>query len=105
MKILVTGANGQLGADIVTSMTNAGQDVISLTHEDLDIGNLMEVKNQIMRVQPQVVINTAAFHNVDACEKDMAMAKRINTDAPGFYGTHVSVQKCTIHSHQHRLCF
>jgi dTDP-4-dehydrorhamnose reductase len=84
MKILVTGANGQLGADIVASMANAGQDVIGLTHEDLDIGNLMEVKNQIMRVQPQVVINTAAFHNVDACEKDMAMAKRINTDAPGF---------------------
>lgn len=84
MKILITGANGQLGSDITEVLTHIGHDVTGLTREQLDIGNLMEFKNQFMRIQPDVVINTAAFHHVEQCEQDMFKAKHINADAPAF---------------------
>lgn len=83
-KVLITGANGQLGSDIVQSMLTSGYDVIGLTHQDLDIGNLMEVKKALLHYRPQLVINTAAFHHVDQCEADSKKARLINAESPAF---------------------
>ncbi len=81
-KVLITGANGQLGADILAVLQHEKVDVVGLTHQDADIGNIDAVKQLFVLHQPDVVINTAAFHNVNVCEQDPSTAKLINTDAP-----------------------
>lgn len=82
-KVFITGANGQLGSDIVNSLSEAGFDVVPFTHEMLDIGDLKEVKKNILKHRPDVLINTAAFHHVDQCEQDANRAIRINARSPG----------------------
>lgn len=83
-KVLITGANGQLGSDIVLAMQQAGYDTIGLTHQDIDVGNLMQVKKVLMYYNPHIVINTAAFHHVDQCETDHKQATLINATSPAF---------------------
>lgn len=81
-KVLITGANGQLGSDLVLSFSQSGYEVIIRTHDDLDIGNFAEVKNQLDLIKPDLLINTAAFHHVDLCEADRDKAMLINAEAP-----------------------
>lgn len=83
-KVLIIGANGQLGADINTCLSN--QNFITLTpnHEALDITNFEKVKEFILQNKPNIIINTAAYHNVDKCEEFPLLATFINTNAPTF---------------------
>lgn len=78
MKAIVVGANGQLGSDVKRTMVEAGCQVAGLTHDDLEICDLDAVKGVLERLQPSVVINTAAMHNVERCEADPESAYRIN---------------------------
>lgn len=66
MKILIIGADGQLGADLCKVIPQDQQ--IALTIADLDITNKEQCAKVINQYKPDVVINTAAYHNVDACE-------------------------------------
>ncbi|MDP1725686.1 MAG: dTDP-4-dehydrorhamnose reductase [Bacteroidota bacterium] len=83
-KVLITGANGQLGSDLVLSFSQSGYEVIIRTHDDLDIGNFEDVENQLNSIKPDVLINTAAFHNVDQCEAEKDKAILINAEAPAY---------------------
>jgi dTDP-4-dehydrorhamnose reductase len=68
MKIAVIGATGQLGTDLVKTLS-ATHEVIGLTHSDLEVADydsLVILKEQ----RPDVVINTAAFHKTDQCEEE-----------------------------------
>lgn len=84
MKIMLTGANGQLGSEILEVLTRDGHEVIALTHDDLELSDLFRIKELIIEHLPQVLINTAAFHNVNECEQNPQKAFRINAEAPGF---------------------
>lgn len=66
MRILITGANGQLGTDLRHTLT--GHDLIACTHADLDVTDQEAVTQVMMKHRPDVVINTAAYHKVDECE-------------------------------------
>ncbi len=81
-KVLITGAKGQLGSDLVLEFTQLGYEVIAPAHEDLDIGNFTEVQQQLNSIKPDILINTAAFHNVDLCETEKEKAMHINAEAP-----------------------
>ncbi|WP_099190560.1 dTDP-4-dehydrorhamnose reductase [Tepidibacter mesophilus] len=76
-KILVTGAKGQLGIDVVNYLSKS-YEVIGLDKDDLDITNLESVLNCINEVNPDVVINCAAYTNVDGCEENQDLAYKIN---------------------------
>lgn len=76
MKVLIIGANGQLGFDLLHVF---GDEAIGVTHADLDVCNEEEVYNYIEKVNPGCVINTAAFHNVEECEKDYYSAFFVNS--------------------------
>ena len=68
MKIAVIGSTGQLGTDLVKTLS-ASNDVIGFTHNDLEVtdyDSLAILKEQ----SPDVVINTAAFHKTDQCEDE-----------------------------------
>jgi dTDP-4-dehydrorhamnose reductase len=78
MKIAVIGANGQLGTDVVAEFQRAGETTIGLTHVDLEISSLEQTRQVLDGFQPSVVVNTAAMHNVDSCEKEPLRAYEIN---------------------------
>src|SRR5690348_13194081 len=78
MKVVVLGGNGQLGQDIVAAFSAAGDEVDSLTHQDVEIQCLDSVKAGLEKRCPDLVINTAAFHHVEKCEADPTLALAVN---------------------------
>ena len=77
MKIVVTGAAGQLGSTIADAY-RARADIVAVTRQTLDLGDLPSVEAFIAREQPDVVINCAAYNDVDAAEDHAVDAIRIN---------------------------
>jgi len=81
MKVLVTGAGGQLGIDVVASL-GQNHTVTGLTHAELDVGDAAAVGHRVEAFKPDVVVNCAAWTAVDACEDDPERAFRINAGGP-----------------------
>ena len=81
MRILVTGAAGQLGADLVTTCDASGDDVVACDRAMLDVGDRERVHRVVGDARPEVVVNCAAWTAVDACESDPERAERDNADA------------------------
>ena len=96
MKILVIGANGQLGTDLVSSLPQAGHEVIPATRETLDIRYPDQAKRALEKSQPGLVINTAAFHNVELCEDEPAEAMLVNGTAVGALARECSQRGCKL---------
>lgn len=78
MKWLITGANGQLGKCIQETLQTRGIDFIALSRTDLDIVNIELVKEIVKSVKPDVVINAAAYTNVEQAEVDSTEAFKTN---------------------------
>jgi dTDP-4-dehydrorhamnose reductase len=78
MKIAVIGANGQLGSDICKEFTLKGHEIVELNHDTINISDFQCVKAIFDLIKPHLVINTAALHNLDACEIDPQRAFEIN---------------------------
>lgn len=76
MKILLIGANGQLGTDI--RKVFPPDRIIPLTHNEIEISDYDKTREVIGQYAPDVVINTAAYHNVPECEKHPQQAFLIN---------------------------
>jgi dTDP-4-dehydrorhamnose reductase len=68
MKIAVIGANGQLGFDLVKVFKNAEYEIFPLTHADIDVTEFKISKKILKTIQPEVVINCAAYVRVDDAE-------------------------------------
>jgi dTDP-4-dehydrorhamnose reductase len=79
VRIAVIGALGQLGQDIVSGSNKANLEIIPLTHRDIEVTNISSVNKALVSIRPNVVINTAAFHNVSMCESSPEMAYSVNT--------------------------
>jgi dTDP-4-dehydrorhamnose reductase len=77
-KTVVIGANGQLGADTVAALLRSGETTIGLTHADLEITSLHETREVLTSIQPSIVVNTAAMHNVESCEREPLKAYEVN---------------------------
>jgi dTDP-4-dehydrorhamnose reductase len=84
MKVLVTGAGGMLGSDVVRVAEDMRHQVVALTHDDLDVTDPMRVERVITRERPGAVINCAAWTNVDAAEEDEHEASVVNAQGAGF---------------------
>ncbi len=78
MKIAVIGANGQLGKDICEKIVIANNELIELNHDRIEISNIECVSYVLKEVKPDVVINTAAMHNVEKCENDPERSFKVN---------------------------
>jgi dTDP-4-dehydrorhamnose reductase len=81
LKVLLTGANGQLGNDLMRVFQAAGDDVLPFIHTQLDVCSEERVSEVIAQAKPDVVLNTAAFHKVEECEKKPALAFQVNGTA------------------------
>jgi dTDP-4-dehydrorhamnose reductase len=76
--ISIIGPNGQLGSDLVKVFTNAGWKVNPITHSEISVESAESVSTALKGAETDWIINTAAFHKVDECEKDSQKAWEIN---------------------------
>src|SRR5918999_4825261 len=83
MRLLVTGAAGMLGRDVVAAARDAGHDVAALARADLDITDADAVTRAIEAARPDAVINCAAWTDVDGAEADEAGATAVNGAGAG----------------------
>jgi dTDP-4-dehydrorhamnose reductase len=84
VRILVTGAGGQLGRDIVAALASDGvAEVIAADHGALAVEDRAAVDSAVETARPDVVIHSAALTNVDLCEEDPDRAESVNV-----VGTH-----------------
>ena len=83
VKVLVTGARGQLGHDLVSVCEAAGDEVVACSSSDLDLADRDSVLSAITSVAPDVVVSAGAWTAVDACESDPDKAWRVNALGPG----------------------
>ena len=78
MKVLITGAAGQLGVDLVRTCVAAGDEVTAADRAVLDLGDRDLVYQAILGVRPDLVVHAGAWTAVDACESDPERAFHIN---------------------------
>ncbi len=100
MKVVLIGANGQLGTEIHHVLSGRDLNLVSLTHQDIEITDPENVQEVLARQKPDAVINTAAYHNVEQCEYQLQDAFNGNAlgaknlaeaaENHGFYLIHIS---------------
>ena len=82
MKVLVTGASGQLGKELTQIFSKGKIQLIPVSRNHLDITNYSNVKSYFTEKKPDWVVNCAAYTNVDNAEKDKVESTIINTLVP-----------------------
>lgn len=83
MKLLVAGASGMLGRDVMLAAGNAGHDVVGFGHSELDVTDAGVVGAKLEGERPDVVINCAAWTDVDGAEEAEEDATRVNGEGAG----------------------
>ena len=78
-KILIVGAKGQLGTDCMSVLS--AKEIIGLDLPEIDIANRSECLKKLDEIQPEIIVNCAAYTNVDACETDPT-CWNVNRDGP-----------------------
>ncbi len=78
MRTLITGGGGQLASDLLALL---GDDARAFSHDALDVCDEAAVRSAYDEVQPELVINCAAFHNVDVCEREPQRSWEVNVEA------------------------
>ena len=84
MKLVVTGAGGMLGSDVVSVARGVKHEVVALSHDDLDVTDPARVERTILRERPGAVINCAAWTDVDGAEANENEASLVNGEAAGY---------------------
>jgi dTDP-4-dehydrorhamnose reductase len=98
MKILITGSNGMLGTDLVNLLKSReaslehNPEVIEAPHEVLDITLEDRVSDYIFTHTPDIIVNCAAFTNVDKCETEREAAFSVNALGPKYLAS--AAKKC-----------
>jgi dTDP-4-dehydrorhamnose reductase len=75
---MVVGANGQLGVDIASEFDGNGDSVCAVTHANVEISDADSVFRTVRDAAPDLVVNTAAMHHVENCERDPERAFSVN---------------------------
>jgi len=85
MKIVIIGSGGRLGSALTREYCDKF-DVVGFNHAQLDLANFDQVREKVTALDFDVLINCAAFTNVDLCETERDQAFRINAEAPRVLG-------------------
>jgi dTDP-4-dehydrorhamnose reductase len=82
VRILLTGAGGQLGLELAEILPPRDHEVVALDHQGLDVADAGAVYSTIKEHSPQIVVNAAAYTNVDGCEEATDLAYAVNALGP-----------------------
>jgi len=85
MKLLLTGCHGQLGFELQRSLAPLAE-VVAVGSQDCDLADVAAVRALVAQVNPQGIINAAAYTAVDKAETDQQQARKVNTEAPQLLG-------------------
>jgi dTDP-4-dehydrorhamnose reductase len=80
--ILITGANGQVGFDLIRAVQGLGT-IVAMDRRGLDLSDLDRIRTVVREVRPTLIINAAAYTAVDRAESEPDLAMCINGEAPG----------------------
>lgn len=95
MKILITGANGQLGQSLVKKIPK-GWDFLALNRNELDITDKSAVLSAVNSYKPDYIINSAAYTAVDRAETESKLCFKVNSDGPKFLSEAANSVKSTL---------
>ena len=96
MKILIAGAGGQLGLELKRLLPEQGHEVAALGHKELDVSDASAVARTLKQHSPDLVINAAAYTNVDGCETEVESAYRSNSLGPRNLAVHCERLGCEL---------
>lgn len=96
MKVIITGAKGQLGSDLVPLVRSAGFEVVPFSSADLDITDKAGVMAKVGEVRPDLIINCGAYTKVDLAEKEEAKAFAVNRDGAANLATAAASVKAVL---------
>ena len=82
MKLLVTGATGQIGWQLLRTLAPLGE-VVAPSRAELDLSQPDQAAHAVREIQPDVVLNAAAYTVVDKAESEAELARTVNSLAPG----------------------
>jgi dTDP-4-dehydrorhamnose reductase len=85
VKLLVTGKNGQVGFELTRALSVLGE-VIAVDRRTCDMADAEAIRAMVRQVQPDVIVNAAAYTAVDKAESEKQLASAINAVAPGVLG-------------------
>jgi dTDP-4-dehydrorhamnose reductase len=91
MKILVTGKNGQVGSELLRSLTSLGT-VVGIDIDECDLQDVSAIEKLLDKVQPDLIVNPAAYTAVDKAETEQALAYSINAKAPEVMARYAATQ-------------
>ena len=108
MKLFITGANGQLGTEL-QDMLRSGQaeigpiptayanaDILAVDKEELDLTDFAALQQMLQQFQPDIILNCAAFTNVDGCETSQDTAFLVNSVVPQQLALYAAKQHCKL---------
>ena len=84
-RILVTGRDGQVGFELIRSLSGKGQ-VIAVGREQMDLSRPDAIRRVVREISPDLIVNTAAYTAVDQAESEPELAMAVNGVAPGILG-------------------
>lgn len=82
MKILLIGNNGQLGWELHRTLSPLGE-TSGFDYPEIDLIRPMDIVSMIKTRKPDIVVNAAAYTDVDKAESEKALAGQVNAEAPG----------------------
>jgi dTDP-4-dehydrorhamnose reductase len=95
LRLLITGANGQVGWHLQRSLAPLGE-VTALTRDQLDLADLDAVKRAVREFEPDILVNAAAYTAVDKAESEPDLARNVNALAPAAMGEELARNGCLL---------
>ena len=81
-RILLTGANGQVGWELQRTLSGVG-DVVALDSQALNLADAAAIRQKVREIAPKIIVNSAAYTAVDKAESEVELARAVNATAPG----------------------
>jgi dTDP-4-dehydrorhamnose reductase len=85
-RILLTGKNGQLGHELLRSLSSLDAEIVAIDVDECDLADAEAIRRLVRDVRPLLIVNPAAYTAVDKAETEVELATAINATAPGVFG-------------------